>query len=161
MDNTEIISNSHYNIVLFKEDKLMYLAKPTTINAVDPVQQIRRLILSSAIKNCSVKGGIITISFGAGENISELQIVLNEKTGYLSYMQYVIKTAMLLEQHDGPVDAEYGEYAVVRSTLNNYVALKEDNSRFDEVNFFYKEGNEFKTTAAYSDYKIFIGSPNL
>jgi len=161
MDNTEVYSNGRYNIILFKEDKLMYLAKATTITAVDPVQQLRAMVGSSAIQSCSVKGGVITLTFVPGGNYKELQMVVNEKTGYLTSMRYVVKTAMLMEQPGAEIDPQYGEYAIVQSTLDNYKALAADSSRFNEANFFYKEGKEFKTTADYSDYKIFIGSPNL
>jgi hypothetical protein len=161
MDNTEVFSNSRYNIILFKEDKLMYLAKATTLSAVDPVQQLRTMIGTSVIQSCSVKGGIITLTFAPGGNYKELQMVMNEKTGYLSSMRYVVKTTMLMDQPGATVDPQYGEYAIVKSSLDNYKTLTADSSRFNESNFFYKEGKEFKTTADYSDYKIFIGSPNL
>jgi hypothetical protein len=58
-------------------------------------------------------------------------------------------------------NTRYGEYAIVETTYSHYTPLPADSTRFDESNFFYKEGTELKTTSTYHEYKIFKGSPNL
>jgi hypothetical protein len=165
LDNTETISNGRYNIILFGEEKLMYLAKPSTLNMGDPIQQMRLMMQKSGINKCAVTENgnrrSILISFVPGGNYREMEMTMDKASGYLTGMRYVVKTTLLMETQGADPDPQYGEYAIVQTILNNYKEPASDTSRFDEQNFFYKEGNELKTTPAYKDYKIFIGSPNL
>jgi hypothetical protein len=168
LDNTETFSNSHYNIILFKEDKVMYLAKPVEGNTADPMSQLRQMMGNANIKGCTLvnKGTqeIFRINFNTEGSCREMEITIEKSTGYLLSMRYVLKTELLMEAQGNPnakPDPEYGPYAIVQSDFSNYKLLKPDVVLLSEQDLFYREGNAFKTTSAYSDYKIFVGSPNL
>jgi hypothetical protein len=168
LDNTETFSNAHYSIILFKEDKVMYLAKPVERNIGNPLPQLqlRQMMGNSTVKSCTQlnKGNleIFRISFDAESSCREMDITIEKSTGYLLSMKYIVKTELLMEaQGNRAPDPEYGPYAIVQSDFHNYKLLKQDVVLFNEQDLFYKEGNAFKTTTAYSEYKIFVGSPNL
>jgi hypothetical protein len=120
------------------------------------------------IKGCSLvnKGNheILRINFNTESSCREMEITIEKSTGYLLSMRYVLKTELLMEAQGNPnakPDPEYGPYAIVQSDFSNYKLLKPDVVLLSEQDLFYREGNVFKTTSAYSDYKIFVGSPNL
>lgn len=169
LDNTETFSNSHYNLILFKEDKVMYIATPVeSSNTGNPIPQLRQMIGNDNIRGCVLvnKGNleIFKINFKTEGYCREMEITIEKSTGYLLSMKYVVKTELLMEAQRNPnakPDPEYGPYAIVRSDFKNYRLLKPDVVLLNEQDFFYKEGNAFKTTPAYSEYKIFVGSPNL
>jgi hypothetical protein len=165
LDNTETIANDRYSIILYGEDKIMYLSKSSSLNTGDPTQQLRSMMEKAGIQKCVIteKGNrkSILISFLPGGSYREMEMIIDKASGYLTETRYVVKTTLLMESQGTTPDPEYGEYAIVRTVLYNYKEPVNDISRFDEHAFFYKEGNEFKTTPAYKEYKIFVGSPNL
>ncbi|WP_217603526.1 hypothetical protein [Chitinophaga sp. GbtcB8] len=168
LDSVETLVNADYNITLFKTEKVMYLAKPAAVNTVDPVQQLRAVLARTGFSSCSIQQQgtqkIVQINFPAGGAYRQMEMSIDKNTGYVMYMRYVMKTALLMESNAGASEAasaEYGEYAIVQTTFEHYKPLPASYTRFDESSFFYKEGSEFKATAPYHEYKIFTGSPNL
>lgn len=166
--NTEMTANDKYVITLFKEDKIMYLSKPAGLNVADPLEQMRISIRTTGVNRCVIteQGTLksIKVGFKDGGPYKELQMDFEKSSGYLRTMRYILKTAMLMETAGNPnaeVPEEYGEYAIVESYYTDYKQLSQQENMFEEVKFFYKEGNEFKPATAYSDYRIFVGSPDL
>jgi hypothetical protein len=169
LDNTETIHNEKYNIVLFKEDQIMYLSTGATAAAsVDPLAQMETVLKQSGATSCTIlksgKNNIINIGFAPDGPCKKMEITIDTVAHRLISMEYVVKTALLTEtpdDNDKAATEGYDEYAIVRASFYNYKALNPDSSRFDDRTFFYKEGTEFKTTAAYNNYKIFVATPNL
>lgn len=170
LDSVETFVNKKYSVTLFKKDKIMYLAKPSAMGQTfDPAQQMRAVLQKTGYKSCSIiqKGGVKTlhIDFGPDGAYRQVDMNIDKKTGYVMSMRYVVNTAMLKGQgaaaNLGQTGAEQGEYAIVQTTFDHYRLLPANYAGFDESSFFHKEGQEFKTIAAYNDYKIFTGSPNL
>jgi hypothetical protein len=166
--NTEMTANEKYVITLFKDDKIMYLSKPMSLNAADPLEQMRVSMKTAGVNRCSIteKGKVksILVGFKEGGPYKELQMDFDKASGNLLSMKYILKTTLLMEATGGAnaeAPEEYGEYAIVQSNYINYRQLSAETNQFDNTKFFYKEGNEFKPTAAYSEYKIFVGSPYL
>lgn len=165
MDHTETIRNSKYNIVLFKEDKLMYLAANNHAGTPgDPLETLHTLLQGGI--NCTFStermNTIINVSFPAGTNCKHLSITIDTVSQRLIAMQYILKTSLLMdEEMKNDVPEGYEEYALVKASFYHYKDLPVNSSRFDEKAFFYKDGNAFKVTPAYEDYNIFVGTPDL
>ncbi|KAA2243189.1 hypothetical protein F0L74_11785 [Chitinophaga agrisoli] len=167
--NTESIHNSRYNVILFAEDKIMYLAKSdTAVNSADLLQPIRTALQTAGVTDCGIsyQGSkkTVQISFRAGAPYKSLQITVDTLSGHLQAMRYVVKTALLMDAAaggDATPGEGYEEYATVQAVFENYDDTPPGQDRFDEQAFFQREGTDLKVTAAYQDYKIFIGSPNL
>lgn len=164
---TEMIANERFVITLFKEDKIMYLSKPSQTQAVDPMQQIRQAIAAMGVSNFSFKedgeSKGIRINFNAGGPYKEMQMKLDKKMGYLTEMQYVVKTELLMSSPDdqAQVAAEYGEFAVVSCVYTGYKAFAPSADMFDEHKYFAYENKEFSALGAYSDYTVHVGSVDL
>jgi len=166
IDSVETMTNASYSVTLFKNEKIMYLSRPSGINTADPVQQFRSVLEKMGFSSCTVKQEkgrkVIQIGFPAGGPYREIEMDINKKTGYISAMRYVMKTMLLMESGATEADAAaYGEYAIVTTTFDHYKPLSTDYIRFNEGSYFYKDGAGFKPTNTYSEYKIFKGSPNL
>ena len=167
MDSTETIRNDRYNIVLFKEDKIMYLTKPAGVVAADPVQLIQATLEKTGVSSAEIQrqGNLKTVRlfFGAGKPYRQMEMTIDTLSGHLIEMYYIVKTALLMETPEGKEVAAqgYDEYALVRASFEQYLPLPVNPARFDEHVFFSKKGNEFNTTQAYKDYKLIVGSPNL
>jgi len=170
LDSVETFVNKNYSVTLFKKDKVMYLSKPSSLGPMlDPVQQMRTVLQKTGYKSCTLtrQGAVKTLrlDFGPDGAYRQMEMNIDIKTGYVTSMRYLVKTAMLMGQgapaNTEQVNAEYGEYAIVQTTFDHYKLLPADYTGFDESSFFYKDGQEFKTTSAYNEYKIFTGSPNL
>jgi hypothetical protein len=147
----------------------MYIAKPVeSSNTGNPIPQLRQMIGNDNIRGCvHVNKGnleIFKINFKTEGYCREMEITIEKSTGYLLSMKYIVKTELLMDAQGNPnatPDPEYGPYAIVQSDFKNYKLLKPDVVLFNEQDFFSREENVFKTTPAYSEYKIFAGSPNL
>lgn len=167
LDSVETFVNKKYSLTLFKKDKVMYLAKPSAMGqTLDPAQQMRAVLQKTGYKSCNItqRGAVKTlqIDFGPDGAYRQMEMNIDKKTGYVTSMRYVVNTTMLKGQGAaGQVNTVEGDYAIVLTTFDHYQPLPANYAGFDESSFFYKDGQEFKTTAAYNDYKIFTGSPNL
>lgn len=170
LDNTESMSNDKYAVVLFKEDKLMYLSKASLFNrSNDPLQMLQRLsaVAGKASYEQTITGHYktITIRFEQLAVCKQIEYTVDTKTGYLSRMVYVIPTEQLVDESarqsfDGAKEG-YGKYARVEAVFSNYSKLPSVDSKFDEKFFFTKQGNEFVPASSFNDYKIFVASLNL
>jgi len=168
LDSTETIHNDRYNIILFKEDKLMYLTKPAAgMTGTDPLQLLRTTLERTGVKSCGISGEghnrTVQVVFSEGMPYRQMEMTIDTLSGRLLSMQYIIKTALLMEVPDNEEAARQGyeKYAVVKASFSQYRPLPADPSRFDEHTFFSKEGTVLKTTEAYKEYKLIVGSPNL
>jgi len=169
LDNMETIRNERYSIILFKEDKVMYLAKPgKNESAANPMELMKAALERTGINSCEIlrNGHFKTIRILFGENTPyrKMELTIDTLSGYLLTMQYIVKTAMLMDKSDENDSTQitgYDEYAIVSTRFEHYRKMPADRSRFDEHTFFYREGEVLKTTKAYQDYSLFVGTPNL
>jgi hypothetical protein len=169
LGNTETIHNSRYTILLFGEDKIMYLAKSgSTGYSTDPLQLIKTVLEKAGMAGCEVADSnqykTIHLTFRQDVPFRQMLMTIDTTTGHLSMMRYVVKTALLTgntADDEAVKEQGYDEYAIVQAVFDHYREVPPQPSRFSEQTFFYREGNDFKVTQAYRDYKIFIGSPNL
>jgi hypothetical protein len=168
LDNTETIRNAKYAIILFKEDKIMYLTKSSGADSSgNPLLVTRAALQSSNIKKCeiTIKGDkkIVNVEFNAGAPYKKMDMVIDKVTGLVMNMEYVVKTSMLVttSSDEASLDESYEEYASVRAYFLNYQKMLVDKERFDERAFFFREADAFKPTAAYKDYKLFLATPHL
>ncbi|NNV55041.1 hypothetical protein [Limnovirga soli] len=168
LDSTETIHNERYTIVLFREDKLLYLTKSSEEQKVNPVSTINDLLKNKEGLTFDVsdkdKLTMLKIGYPPGKEYKSVELIIDTATGYLAKAVYIVQTKLLVDAQ-GATDQtslnQYDEYARVEVSFLNYNSNTVDTSIFDEKKIFFKEGKDFKTTAAYKEYKIFLGSLNL
>jgi hypothetical protein len=167
LGNTEIITNNKYNIILFKEDTLMYLSKPQNSSVTNPVSVIDSLLktLSKLDVALSQKKGVqvVTISFPKGSSYEKAVFSIDEK-GFLRKTVYILKSNLLLsapDQASAEARPSQDEWGVLECKFYNYQTGKFNNTVFQESRYFKKDIAGYKATDEFKQYKIFIASPGL
>lgn len=168
LDSTETIHNDKYTIILFREDKIMYLTNPSLAASANPVQTIGEFFKNNKDINCQIvtntRTKTLSVHYPPGMQYKQINLTIDTVTGYLMKAEYIVQTKLLLEtdlQNDKGSASAYDAYARVEADFFDYKQIPIDNSEFDERKFFDREGKNFKTTEEYKTYKIFIGSSNL
>jgi hypothetical protein len=168
LSNTEMVSNEHYGITLFKEDKVMYITRPPQRSiTIDPMDKLDGTLLQMPGLECAVeiKEQLKTLSlfFPQGSWYKSIQFFIDNASGYMVKSKYVVKSEALTT--DGKLDRadqnKYDAYAIVEVQYFNYTKAILPDSIFEENNYFTREDKNFTTTPLFREYKIFIGSPNL
>ena len=168
LDNMETVATGTYNIVLFKEEKVMYIVKPATASSLAPLDHVRKMMNDAGVHGYTIKEDgrekTVHINFVQGASCREMEVVVDKKTQRLQTIQYVIKTSLLMQESpdmEAKTIAEYGPFAIVTQSFTHYQPLTTVPDWLDTAHFFYKDGTELKTAPAYNEFKIFKGSPNL
>ncbi|WP_143306611.1 hypothetical protein [Chitinophaga vietnamensis] len=152
---TETVYNDKYQLVLFKEEKRMMIARRNREQA-SPLDMMNGQLLAKVAgswSKASVKGKeIITITGKESSPVKQIIITLDHKTGHME--------GILLELRQAE-DAGHPTYMTIRYAFSNYTALPAGYNGTDERRYFVAGEKEYRTAAAYADYQIFLASPNL
>ncbi|SRR6266496_753084 len=168
LDSTETIHNDKYTIILFREDKIMYLTKPSLAVSANPIEAIGEFFKNNKDVSCQLNTAhntkVLSIHYPPGMVYKQINLTIDTATGYLVKAEYIVQTKLLMEtqpQDEQANQNQYDEYARVEADFSNYKIGSIDSNEFDENRFFQRDGKNFKTTDPYKTYKIFIGSSNL
>jgi hypothetical protein len=165
LDNTEAICTNDYVIMLFREDKVMYLAKPGAGKTTHPVAMIDSLLVNSAGMALQLTDNkqwtTITFTFPPAYPCKKMEYVIDKKTGWLVKTVNVVRSEEMYEAAARPFIEGAVTYAVVEASYTNYQKDGFDDSVFDNDRYFKKQGAEYVTVTPFDTYKIFLGTPNL
>ncbi|MGE7777030.1 hypothetical protein ACQKLP_20085 [Chitinophaga sp. NPDC101104] len=167
MANMEFVSNPRYAIVLFKDDKVMYLYKPNGIPPNDPLAQVRALMGTELVAKVDVRqeerNRKISILFDSLASVKSIDLNIQPSNGLLTSAKYLMNTE-LMKSGRPLTDAErqqFGPLALVCMYFLRYEVLPADKSPVHESAYFTISNGTYQTTPAFSDYQIYKGSPNL
>lgn len=165
LDNTESVGNKDFLVMLFKDDKVMYISKPSTISrTVNPVALFDSLLMNRKEISCALAESKdekkISFIFTAGQKYKRIEYYVSNKTGFVTRMVYIIQTKELLDASDPGSDG-LSPYAIINVSFTNYQTGGFDKTELDLAKYFMKDSNGYRVTAAYDSYKIFLGSTNL
>lgn len=166
MDETEAVGNKDYMMMLFKEDRIMYLSKAAS-SAIsgNPVAMIDSFILRNAGINCRIteekNETHIMLDFPAGSKYKRIAYRIDAATHFLSGITCVVQASELYDPSVRQAIEGGAEYAVIEISFSDYTRKGFDAGLFDMSKYFKKEGDEYVTVPPYDSYKIFLGSPNL
>jgi hypothetical protein len=154
-----------YVIMLFREDKVMYLAKPGAGKTTHPVAMIDSLLVNSAGMALQLTDNkqwtTITFTFPPAYPCKKMEYVIDKKTGWLVKTVNVVRSEEMYEAAARPFIEGAVTYAVVEASYTNYQKDGFDDSVFDNDRYFKKQGAEYVTVTPFDTYKIFLGTPNL
>jgi hypothetical protein len=165
IDSTESVVGKDYTLMLFKEDKIMYVAKPSEATQnKNPLAMPDSAYLNSDAVKCSLEmlelEKKITMEFKPGAACKKIEYFINKKTGMINRVLSYIQSSQLYDLSvRQAVDAS--AYAVMEMKFTNYKEKSFDDSVLNMGKYFTKQGKEFSTVSPYESYKIFLGSPNL
>jgi hypothetical protein len=170
INDIESVCTDKYVILLFKEDRLMYLARSGAASATgaamaSPASQLESFLKNDTAILCSVKEEKahrkITIDFTTPGMYKRIDYYVNRQTGFLEKMVSLVSSDQLYDEAVRSLVDEDGTYALVEAVYSNYRQGSFDDTLFSSELYFKKEGDEYITVAPYDMYKIFQGTPNL
>jgi hypothetical protein len=165
LDNTEAICTNDYLIMLFKEDNVMYLAKPAAGKTTNPLAMIDSLLVNSAGMTPQLTENkqwtTITFTFPLAYPCKKMEYVIDKKTGWLVKTVNVVRSEELYEPSARPFIEGAVTYVIVEAWYANYQKDDFDDSVFNNDRYFRKQGAEYVTVTPFDTYKIFLGTPNL
>jgi len=166
IDKTESIGNKDYVLMLFKEDNLMYISKPSTsTRLVSPIAMFDSLLSGNKNVSCTILESKaekrMVFTFSPGLKYKKIEYWISKETGYVTTMAYCIRTSELMPASTSGLPSDISPYASIEVAFTNYKTKGFDTRELDMGLYFKKENGEYTVAPAYSTYKIFLGSTNL
>jgi hypothetical protein len=169
MDSTEGMVNERYSIMVFSEDKLLYLTKPAAqpSSSYNPVSMLDSLATQGkgAVVDLQQQGPnrMVSIQFPKGMNYGSMVLTIDTATGYMTRCLMTVRTALLAPAADGSSlkASGYDEYALVETRLQHYQQKELPVDFFSEQRFFSKDGKSYVAAERYRGYEVFVGTPGL
>ena len=166
LDSTETMVDTASVVILYKEDKIMYLSKPSSqTKDVNPLALLDSFLLADHTIQYSLvsTGGqqVITIRFAGNGVYKEMDYYVDAASGLLVKSRALVKAEQLYDPEIRSQVNAGNAYAVVETRFTHYRQNSFDAAVFNTRRYFKKEGSDFITTPSYSMYKIFLGKPGL
>lgn len=166
LDNTEAIGDSQYLIMLFKEDKIMYLTKPSSLTLM---QNPLSLIDSYLVNKPDIKYSIssqkkekkISLDFGDNGKYRRIEYSIDMASGFMTKMTCVVRAS---EMYDESVKSQVDDasvYVQVEAVFKNYRENAFTEGLFNTAKYFKKDGEEYIALPPYETYKVFLGTNTL
>lgn len=166
MDSTEFIGDKDRVVVLYKQDRVMYLAKSSpAMQSGNPMAKLDSILL----KNDSVrirmdetkKQQTIVLLFPSGSPTREIRFVIDRGSGYMTRMVQVVLSKQLYDPSVRPLVEGHSSYAIVETDFTNYREGNGDEQALDQGQYFKKEGKQYMPLPPYDSYKLFLGTPDF
>jgi hypothetical protein len=168
IDGMETVFTGHYAIQVMQENKTIYLAatRPTAIqNPLPMLDSVFRHV--DGIKTSVEKkeaSDILTLDFPPGQTYSRMQLVIDDRSGYLRKVEYALNTAPLVGQEmiESPGHpAPYQSRGRIEILFTDYQHGQFDERIFREDNFFTRIAGAYQPAGRYKDYHLYLASSNL
>lgn len=163
LDSMEFMQNGQYNILLEKETHLIRIAEPQDVYP----QVINFSMFDSAARTQpGEKESYLVSTETVGEEKKLTIRFTNPNLPYkecsITYnsLSYLVKKLSYTARN---TDEEYnnGEMVTVTAVFSNYSTAVFDGDVFSSSRYFTKEEKSFIARAPYTDYELFVASPNL
>lgn len=166
MAETEGIGNGEFTILLFKEDKIMYLTKPSTMSvSQNPLAMIDSFLAARPGVKYSIenekKQKRIMLDFEENSRYKRIEYDIDAASGFLTRMTCIVKATEMYDASVKPQIEDNSKYVIVEATFKNYKETSFADSLFDTAKYFKKEGEEYIALPPYESYKVFLGTNTL
>jgi hypothetical protein len=166
LDSTEFIGNSDLTLILYRQDRVMFLSKTSpAMQSGNPMALLDSMLLKNDSVNCQLsetkEQQKIKISFRPGLATREMEYTIDRKSGFVTRIINVVQSQQLYDPSVRSLVDGHSSYAVVETDFMNYREGDFEDSELDTSKYFKKEGKDYITLAPYNSYKIFLGTPDL
>lgn len=165
LDETEMLFNGEYVVAVYKDDRIIYLSRPSQDMTVQhPVALIDSLLDNPAISytiNSSGKTKEIIVDFPAGEKYKQIRYLIDSRSGLINRMTQLVESSELYDPEIAAQAIPETAYDIVETIFSNYANKGFDAGFFRADRYFIKEGSDYIAASSYRSYKVFLGSSNL
>ncbi|MFY0254661.1 hypothetical protein ACDQ55_11980 [Chitinophaga sp. 30R24] len=162
LNDVETIVNEHYTIVLFKNNKSMYLTQTVLTGEIGFTGDLSVPKIAADMLDWSVsiqgKQKILLVRYQPGAPYNRTTFVADVSSGFLIGIRIIMNVP---PQNVDEKEKDAMPTIEIYSHFTNYKPLPAAYRGFDESIYFIRDEGTFKTTPAYRDYQIFKASPNL
>ena len=168
LDSLEFMQNGSYAVYLYKPNKIMSINNPATV-----YPQIANFTLFDSLigKNNYTSGltysgvnKIITMTFSNPDFPYKNYSVWYDSTSYLvNKIIYTIREDFTeyTDSYNRSVGSNTSDYTIITANYTNYQTTAFTNTIFNTVNYFVIFGGVYYPQSPYTNYEIFLASPNL
>jgi len=169
LDSTETIQTDSVTVLLFNEDKVMYLSKKSTNSTMLKTNHVA-LLDSFFLRVPGLQVSVsaerssrnISLVFPPGLDYKKITFIVDTSNYFITSAVYTVKTDKMMEQPGGGFDkTQYDEFALVKADFFDYTKEPGNTDRLSAGNYFTISKDGVMTTGKYKDYQIFAASPNL
>jgi hypothetical protein len=165
---TETVVNARFTIQVIEDEKLIYLARTSRKDVMDPLRMLDSLLLQAEKGQAVIVPGkqssTLNIHFEPGQSYRNISITIDEQSGFFQKVTYDLFAADWVneEQISQPgKPSQYEKEGRVEIIFSNYQKGKFNDSLFEESAYFTRQGASFEPAERYSGYRVFVASPNL
>jgi hypothetical protein len=165
VDSTEYIGNKEVILIVFRQDRVLFLFRPSTLQTGNPMGLLDSLLL----KNDNIQGMVeetpdqqrIILSFPPGAVTRKIVYTVDRKTGLAISMTNLIRSSQLYASSVRSRVDGGSSYVIVETSFSNYREGDFGQEELDPGRYFKKEGKDYVALPPYESYKIFKGTPDL
>jgi hypothetical protein len=166
LDSTEAMGTRDYALILFREDRVMYLSRPTSqTQSANPLTQFDSLVLKdNRVKASLAEEGsqeLVTLEFQPGLVYKRITYYIDRKTYFLTRMISMVRSDQLYEKSVRPMIKGTDSYVIVETDYNHYQRGGFTEGDLDTGRYFKKVGGDYTAVPPYDSYKILLASSNL
>jgi hypothetical protein len=169
IEDIETVTNDKYTIQVVKDQKLIYLSTPQSVQMADPVATLDTVLahFEGIHARITHDKGIATMqmSFPPGQTYKNIIMIVNEATGYFERVVYELNTEGLVEKDQLMQPGNSGQYQTegrVEIVFSDYRKGQFNEGLFSEDRYFTRLGKgKYEPVERYKDYQIFLASPKL
>ncbi|WP_205511893.1 hypothetical protein [Longitalea arenae] len=165
----ETVTNDKYTIQVIKDQKLIYLSVPHSVQLPDPVAMLDTVLtrLDGIRTQITRNKGIATLqmNFPPGHTYKNITMSVNEATGYFQKIVYELYTEGLVEKDQLMQPGNHGTYQTegrIEIVFSDYRQGQFTDKLFNEERYFTRLGQgKYEPSEKYRDYQLFLASPKL
>lgn len=173
IDSTESLNTGEYLITVFREDKLLFLAKPTSgslpqgtglssmnelwLNNLDSLVRTQQVLLEWKEDKDQQQ---VLISYPEVREYRSMAFMIDRKTGLLKSSVTVARNSSI--EPERRIDEKNAdEFAIITTQFLHYTRGKLKAGLFDSSRYFIRKGDEYIGVNEFKDYKVFLGTPGM
>lgn len=166
VDSTDIYANDSFTVVLFKEEKIMYVSRTHLKSALyNPAIMLDSLMRMNKHPHAQIgetsSEKIIVLTFPEGAKYKNIKMMLDKESGFLTAIDYLLKTELLLDEDEMRVtDPRPEGYAILKARFFK-IQHKQHTNTFSPETFFVKRQDRIYPTDDFKEYNVLVGSSGL
>lgn len=169
IEDIETVTNEKYTIQVVKDQKLIYLSTPQSVQMADPIATLDTVLAhykgihTQITRNNNI--ATLEMSFPPGQTYKNITMVVNEATGYFQKVMYELNTEGLVEKDQLMQPGNGGLYQTegrIEMVFSDYRKGQFNEGLFSEDRYFTRLAQgKYEPVEKYKDYQIFLASPKL
>lgn len=166
IDSTEFIGTRDLSVILFRADRLIYLARPSAaMRSNNPLALLDSLLWKRDNVDCLVEesGEIekVVLRFKPGGFVKQIEYLIDKRSGLLTRTINTIDSRQLYESSIRSRIQGAVTYVTVEADFLDYREGAFPDSELDPAAYVKKGDGGYIAQAPYESYKIFLANPDL